>query len=39
VTALLAECEMARYGPAEAMPSADACRAAIDQAAQVLAAR
>jgi hypothetical protein len=39
VTALLAECEMARYGPAESMPSADACRAAIDQAAQVLAAR
>ena len=39
VAALLAACDTARYGPAEALPSADACRAAIDQAAQVLAVR
>jgi hypothetical protein len=39
VAALLAECDTARYGPAEALPSADACRAAIDQAAEVLAVR
>jgi hypothetical protein len=39
VTALLAECDAARYAPPGLLPSADACRAAIDQAAQVLAAR
>jgi hypothetical protein len=39
VAALLAECDTARYGPAESLPSADACRTAIDQAAQVLAVR
>jgi hypothetical protein len=37
--ALLAACETARYAPPEALPSADACRTAIDQAAEVLAAR
>jgi hypothetical protein len=39
VTALLTECDAARYAPPDALPSADACRAAVDQAAQVLAAQ
>lgn len=39
VTALLTECDAARYAPPDALPSADACRAAIDRAAQVLAVR
>lgn len=39
VTALLAACETARYAPPAALPPADACRDAIEQAAQVLAAR
>jgi hypothetical protein len=39
VAALLAACDAARYAPAELLPSADACRAAIDQAAQVIAVR
>ncbi len=39
VTALLAACETARYAPTTALPSADACRDAIEQTAQVLAAR
>lgn len=39
VASLLAECETARYGPPAALPSADACRAALAQAEQVLAAR
>jgi hypothetical protein len=39
VTTLLAACELARYAPAQALPSADQCRTAMDQAAEVLAAR
>jgi len=39
VTALLAACETARYAPPAALPAADACREAIEQAAQLLAAR
>ena len=39
VAALLAVCEVARYAPSEHLPSADACRAALDQAAEVLASR
>jgi hypothetical protein len=39
VTALLAACETARYAPPAALPPPDACRDAIEQAAQVLAAR
>jgi hypothetical protein len=39
VTALLAACETALYAPLAALPPADACRDAIEQAAQVLAAR
>ncbi len=39
VTTLLAACERARYAPADALPSADACRAALDQAGDVLASR
>ena len=39
VTTLLAACERARYAPADALPSADACRAALDQAGEVLASR
>ena len=38
-TALLVECERARYGPADAMPTAAACRDAVSQAELVLAAR
>ena len=36
VASLLATCELARYGPPPAMPSADACREAIDQAEQLI---
>ena len=39
VTALLAACEAARYAPVEQLPSAEACRQALEQAAQVLAAK
>ncbi len=39
VTALLAACERATYGPPSAVPSADACRDAMSDAEQVLAAR
>jgi hypothetical protein len=39
VVSLLTECDAARYAPPDALPSPDACRAAIDRAAQVLAAR
>lgn len=39
ISSLLAECERARYGPPDALPSADACRDAIAQAEQVLAIR
>jgi hypothetical protein len=39
VTTLLADCEVARYAPLEAVPSADRCRTALDQAGQVLATK
>lgn len=39
VASLLAACETARYAPLDAMPSADACREALDQAEALLAAR
>jgi hypothetical protein len=39
VTTLLTACERARYAPLTEMPSADACRDALDQAGEVLAAR
>ncbi|MGE5244663.1 MAG: hypothetical protein ACM3SQ_10595 [Betaproteobacteria bacterium] len=39
VTALLAACELARYAPPDALPSADQCRTALDQTAEILAAR
>lgn len=39
VTALLAECERARYAPPAAMPSADACRDALARAEQFVGAR
>ena len=39
VTALLASCDDARYGPAGAVPQADACREAMVQAEQLLGAR
>jgi hypothetical protein len=38
VAALLAACQQARYAPIEAIPSADACREAIEQARAVVAA-
>ena len=38
-TALLVECERARYGPTDALPPASACRDAVSQAEHVLAAR
>jgi hypothetical protein len=37
VTALLAACERARYGTPDQLASADECRAAIEQAGQVVA--
>ena len=37
VASVLATCEQARYAPAHAMPSADACRQAIQQVEQVIA--
>jgi hypothetical protein len=37
VTAVLSACELARYAPAEALPSREACREAIEQSEQVLA--
>jgi len=37
VASLLATCELARYAPSHAMPSADACREAIEQAEQLIA--
>lgn len=37
VTLLLGTCERARYGGPDALGSADACRAAIDQAEEVIA--
>lgn len=39
IQALLAECDAARYASPDALPSADACRAAIDATARVLSAR
>lgn len=39
VAALLAECERARYGPPEVVPAPDACRDALAQAEQIVAAR
>ena len=36
VASLLATCEVARYAPPESMPSADACRQALDRAADLL---
>ena len=38
VTAVLAACDHARYGPPDALPSVDACKTAIAQAAQVIQA-
>jgi hypothetical protein len=39
VTALLAQCDAARYGPPQALPSAEQCRDALTAAEQVLAGR
>jgi hypothetical protein len=39
VTALLAACDTARYGPPQALPSAQACREAIASAEQLLTGR
>jgi hypothetical protein len=39
VEAFLAECEAARYAPPDALPSAEACRAALARAEQILAVR
>ncbi len=39
VSALLAECERARYGPPEALPSAESCREALARAEQFVAPR
>ena len=36
VTALLATCEAARYGPPDAVPSAEACRQGIEQVEQIV---
>jgi len=38
VAAVLAACDHARYGPPDALPSAEACQAAMAQAAQVVQA-
>ena len=39
IGALLAECERARYGPLEALPTAEACREAVGRAAQLVSGR
>ena len=39
VARLLASCDVARYGPSDRLPSADACRDAIGEAEQLLGAR
>jgi hypothetical protein len=39
IASLLAACEQARYAPVDAMPSAEACRQAVEQAGELLAAR
>ena len=36
VTSVLATCELARYAPPQAMPSADSCRRAVEQVEQVI---
>ena len=38
VSSVLAACDQARYAPPDALPSSEACRAAIEQAAQVIQA-
>lgn len=37
--AVLAACELARYAPPDALPSAEECRAALERTAEILAAR
>src|SRR4029453_3610208 len=37
VASVLTTCELARYAPPRAMPSADACRKAIEQMEQIVA--
>jgi hypothetical protein len=39
VTALLAACDTARYGPSQSVPPAQACRDALSEAEQLLSAR
>jgi hypothetical protein len=39
VASVLATCELARYAPPDAIPSADACRRAVDQVEQVMSVR
>jgi hypothetical protein len=39
IRALLAECDAARYSPPAALPTADACRTAIDEAARILSGK
>jgi hypothetical protein len=39
IASFLVACDAARYGPPDAMPSADACRAAIDEGARLLTMR
>jgi hypothetical protein len=39
VASLLANCELARYGPPHQMPSAEACRQAIEQADEIVRER
>lgn len=39
IRTFLVDCDKARYGPPDAVPSADACRSAIDEAARILSVR
>ena len=39
VTSVLSSCDVARYAPPDALPSADACRQAIEQSGEILATR
>ena len=39
VASVLATCELARYAPPHAIPSADACRQAVDEVEQVISLR
>jgi hypothetical protein len=39
VASVLATCEIARYAPADDMPSAEACRQAVDEVEQIVACR